>query len=159
MNKIIEKKKQKFFALAFLTFMSLLPLKLDANSIHRSSNDLYVFSTYRNVLVSQDPAWIKPLKNVCDAQFADYRNNNGDIVPVLFVAYKDGRAGIFILPVKGENEYSYYEFDEKFEPRKDGVCYIFEGKEADKENRSFIYFRVVDKHGEAVNYAVLEGSF
>lgn len=162
MNNLIKKKeypKQGFFYLTLLAFMLLLPLKLYSNTVHRSSNDLYIYSIYRNVLISQNPGWVKRFENVCDVQFADYRNKNNDIVPVMFVAYENGRAAILFLPIKGENKYLYYEFDESFEPRKDGVCYIFEGWEEDAYMRPFIYFRVVDKHGEAINYAVYEGDF
>jgi hypothetical protein len=164
MNKQIEKKnnngklKQKFLTLALLASMSLLPLKLEGNSIHKSSNELYIFSTFRNVLVSQNPAWIKRFENVCDVQFADYINKNNEKVPVLFVAYKDGKAGFLVLPVKGENKYLHYDFEEKFEPREDGKCYIFEGVD-EKENQKFLYFRVVDKNGEAVNYGIPYGMF
>lgn len=164
MNKQIEKKKnskikQKFLTLALLTSMSLLPLKLEGNSLHKSSNELYIFSTRRNVLVSQNPAWIKRFENVCDVQFADYKNKNFETVPVLFVAYKDGRAGFLILPIKGENEYLYYEFDEKFNPSKNGRCYIFEGVDEKKsvnkkENQKFLYFRVVEESGETKNYGI-----
>jgi hypothetical protein len=162
MNKQIEKKKsklkQKFLTLALLTSITLLPLKLGAQSLHKSSNDLYLYSTVRNVLISQDPGWIKRFENVCDVQFADYLNKKNEKVPVLFVAYKDGRAGFLILPVKGENKYLEYEFEEKFEPRKDGKCYIFDGIEK-KESQKYSYFRVLQEGGETKNYGIPYGMF
>lgn len=158
MNKQIEKKpsklKQKFLTLALLTSMTLLPLKLDAQSVHRSSNELYVYSKLRNVLISQNPGWVKKMNNVCNVQFADYTNKDFEEVPVLFVAYNDGRAGFLILPNKGENEYKYYEFDEKFKPSESGKCFIFEGVE-----ENILYFRVVEEDGKTKNYGIPYGMF
>jgi hypothetical protein len=160
MKKKIKKKKnngkftQKFLTLALLTSMSLLPLKLDAQSLHKSSNDLYLYSRSRNVLISQNPAWIKRFENVCDVQFADYKNKNFETVPVLFVTYNDGRAGFLILPIKGENKYKYYEFEEKFEPRENKKCFIFEG-----EQENILYFRVVEESGKTKNYGIPYGMF
>ena len=163
MNKQLEKNKksnfkQKFLTLALLSSMALLPLKLGADYIHKSSNEVYIYSKTRNILISQEPAWMKTLQNVCDVQFADYLNKNNDIVPVLFVAYKDGRVGFFVLSVKGENEYLYYEYEEKFIPRKDEVCYIFEGVD-EKEDKKFLYFRIVEEDGETKNYGIPYGMF
>lgn len=147
------------FLLFIVLFFGVTTFTLKAADVYKSSSGQYVFNSNRGLLISREPVWFRHLENVCSVQFADYRNKDDDIVPVLFVAYNDGRAAFFVLPVKGENECLYYQFDREFEPREDKVCYIFDGKETDKKNRPFIYFRVVDKHGEAVNYAVYEGDF
>lgn len=148
-----NKIKQKFLTLALLASTTLLPLRLGAEYL--SSNKLYIYNRTRNVLISQEPYWFKDLKNVCDVQFADYINKKEEKVPILFVAYKDGKAGFYVLPVNGENEYIYYEFDEKFKPSDNGRCYIFEGLEKDKKNKQkILYFRVVEQNGETKNYGV-----
>ena len=74
------------------------------------------------------------------------------------MAYKDGRAGVFILPLKSEKEMFYYEFEKKFEVREDNVCYIFDGLEK-YNGKEVIYFRVLDKNGKTVNYGVPFGMF
>jgi hypothetical protein len=59
---------------------------------------------------------------------------------------------------KSEKTMIYYEFENRFEPRYDNVCNIFEGID-EINGRKFIYFRVVDKFGDTKNYAVFEGDF
>ena len=147
------------FLLFIVLFFGFTSSTLKAADVYKSSSGQYVFNNNKGLLISREPVWFRHLENVCDVQFADYKNKNNDIVPVLFVAYNDGKTAILILPVKGESQFIYYGFDETFEPRKDGLCFIFDGKEADKNKRTYIYFRVVDKHGEAINYAVYEGDF
>ncbi len=162
LKKEIENKKnkikQKFLTLALLVSTTLFPLKLDAELT--SSNKLYVYNTTRNILISQEPYWFKDLENVCEVQFADYINKKNEKVPVLFVAYKSGKAGFYVLPVNGENEYLYYEFNEKFKTPENGRCYIFDGIEKNKKNnQKILYFRVVEQNGETKNYGIPYGMF
>lgn len=126
-------------------------------SNYKGYYDLLRYSDNSSILCSNDPEWKYDIKDVCDYQFADYNGKNGPAA-VLFIAYNDGRAGIFILPLDGTTIVSYFEFDKKFEVREDGTCHIFEGNDEHK-GKKFVYFRVVDKNGETVNYAVFEGDF
>lgn len=156
-KKIKEKIKNKFITLSLIASLSLLPLKAQELDSHSYKN-LYFYSHVSENLISKDPFWTHEIKNMCDYQFGEYLNKNEEKVPIMFVAYNDGKAGFFILPSKSEKEFLYYEFPQKFEPRKDGICHIFDGEDSQK-GKMFIYFRVVDNKGETVNYGIPYGMF
>lgn len=151
-KKIKDNIKKKFVTLSLIASLSLLPLNAQETQLKPYKN-LYFYSEVSDNLISRDPFWTHEIKNVCDYQFGDYINKNKEKVPLMFVAYKDGRAGFFILPVKSENTILYYEFSQKFEVRKDNVCHIFEGDD-EINGKKYMYFRVVQGNGETVNYGI-----
>jgi len=156
-NEIKNRIKKHFVTLSIIASLSLLPLKAQETELKPYKN-LYFYSEISENLISRDPFWTYPIKNICGHQFGEYLNKKNEKVPLMFVAYSDGRAGFFILPSKSETEILYYEYSQKFEPRKDGVCHIFEGEDS-LNGKKFIYFRVVDNKGETVNYGINEGQF
>lgn len=161
MEKQIEKPKNNFkkkmFSYLLAASLTLLPLKLKSEEEYIPYN-LYRYNPYSENLFSNDPFWTYRVRDVCDTQFSKYVNKKNETVPIFFVAYKDGRAGVFILPLKSEKEMFYYEFEKKFEVREDNVCYIFDGLEK-YNGKEVIYFRVLDKNGKTVNYGVPFGMF
>lgn len=156
-NEIKKKIKKHFVTLGIIASLSLLPLKAQEVQLKPYKN-LYFYSEISENLISRDPFWTYSVKNVCGYLFGEYLNKKNEKVPLMFVAYEDGRAGFFLLPSKSEKEILYYEYTQKFEPRKDGVCYIFDGEDL-KGGKKFIYFRVVDNKGTTVNYGINEGQF
>ncbi len=161
MEKQIEKPKNNFkkkmFCYLLAASLTLLPLKLKSDETYIPKN-LYRYNPYSENLFSNDPFWTHRVRDVCNTHFSTYVNKKNEIVPILFVAYNDGRAGVFILPMKSEKEMFYYEFEKKFEIQDFNVCHIFDGVEEYKGNK-IVYFRVVDKKGETVNYGVPYGMF
>lgn len=144
----------------FIKTAAFLFVLLCSGSVYSDFRGNYSFHRYsdtRSAIYSNDPEWVYEIKDVCDYQFADYHGKNGPAL-ALFIAYKDGRAGIYILPLDGTAIVSYFEFEKKFEIRQDGVCHIFDGID-EHHRKKFVYFRVVDNQGETVNYAVFEGDF
>lgn len=156
MEKKIEKPKKEFkkklFTYLLTASLTLLPLKLKSDETYVPKN-LYKYNLYSENLFSNDPFWTYRVSDVCNMQFSTYVNKKNEIVPIFFVAYNDGKAGVFILPMKGEKEMFYYEFEKKFEISDSNICHIFDGVEEYNGNK-IVYFRVVDKKGETVNYGV-----
>jgi len=159
---IIQKKKKesikkKIFTYLLATSLTLLPINIKSEETYIPKK-LFRYNPISQNLFCNDPFWTYKIENVCDTEFSKYINKNNETVPVLFVAYKDGRAGVFILPMKEEKKLLYYEFERRFEVREDNTCYIFEGED-EKDGKKFLYFRVIDKNGKPMNYGIPYGMF
>lgn len=129
--------------------------EFDDNSISKCS--IYLYNSFTENIVSRDPFWHYFLPNVSCHQIVDYKNRKNETVPLLFVAYENGSAGFFILPINSEKEMLYYEFKGKYKANKD-KCLLFEGIDEYK-NKNVFYFRIVQPDGETVNYGIPEGMF
>jgi hypothetical protein len=161
MDKQIEKPKNKFkkkiFSYLLAASITLLPLRIKSEEPYVPKN-LYFYNQFTSNLVCSDPLWAHKIENVCAVEFSKYTTKKNLTIPIMFVAYKDGRAGVYFLPIRSEKKMFYYEFENKFKVAKNKSCLIFEGTD-EKDSLKFVYFRVVQDDGETINYGIPQGMF